>query len=315
VIWSFSHSRSFKRCQRHWYFKTYVANANAKKDPLRREAYLLSKLQTISAWRGQIVDDVIARTIIPALNGKYEPTLAAILTIAKRTFEAQLAFGRRHGVRDPGFSRAKAGDAFAAFYAVEYGGTVSEEEIERAWAEIKEALANLFEMHKLLATLKSSTYIIAQRTLTFAHLGITVRAVPDVIAFYEKHPPFIVDWKVHTSGMQEYRLQLALYALALTRCTPHRDFPEFVAWLDPTEIRLAEAQLLTKNLRAYALSKGDIDEVEAYIAESATQMLLATGSEPHGQLRPVDFPATDFPEVCEQCPYRSLCWEKVDDGP
>lgn len=315
MIWSFFHSRVFKRCQRHWYFKTYVANANAKKDPLRREAYILSKLQTVSAWRGQIVDQVITRTIIPALNAKRELTLAAITTNANKIFTTQLAFARRHGVRDPEFSQSKVGEAFAAFYAVEYGKTVAEGEIERAWAEIKGALANLFEMHELLATLKASTYVIAQRTLTFTHLGVTVRAVPDVIAFYADQPPLIVDWKVHTFGLQEYRLQLALYAIALTRCTPHRDFPEPLARLAPTDIRLTEAQLLTKKLRAYALSEMDIDEVEAYIAESATQMLLATGGAPNGQLRPVDFPATDFPEVCEQCPYRSLCWEKVDDGP
>jgi hypothetical protein len=315
VIWSFSHSRAFKRCQRHWYFKTCVANANAKKDPLRREAYLLSKLQTVSAWRGQIIDHVITWTIVPALNAKREPKLTAITANAKKIFDAQLDFGRRHGVRDPGFSRSKAGEAFAAFHAVEYGGMVSENDLDRAWAEIKRALANLFEMHELLTTLMSSTYVIAQRTLTFGHLRVTIRAVPDVIAFYKDQPPLIVDWKVHTFGMQEYRLQLALYAIALTRCTPHRDFPESLARLSPIDIRLAEAQLLTRKLRTYALSEGDIDEVEAYIAESTTQMLLATGGEPNGQLRPVDFPATDFPEVCEQCPYRSLCWEKVDNGP
>ena len=60
MIWSISESKTFKRCQRQWYFKNCVASALAKKDPIRREAYLLSKLQTISGWRGQIVDSVLS---------------------------------------------------------------------------------------------------------------------------------------------------------------------------------------------------------------------------------------------------------------
>ena len=57
--WSYSSSRSFKQCQKQWFFKNVVASAKSK-DPFRRRAYMLSKLQSISAWRGKIVDDVIS---------------------------------------------------------------------------------------------------------------------------------------------------------------------------------------------------------------------------------------------------------------
>lgn len=65
--WSYSASRSFRQCQRQWFFKNVVASARAK-DPFRKRAYLLSKLQSVSAWRGRIVDDVISNLIIPQLN-------------------------------------------------------------------------------------------------------------------------------------------------------------------------------------------------------------------------------------------------------
>jgi hypothetical protein len=65
--WSYSASRNFRQCQRQWYFKNIVASARAK-EPLRRRAYLLSKLQSVSAWRGKIVDDVISKTLIPRIN-------------------------------------------------------------------------------------------------------------------------------------------------------------------------------------------------------------------------------------------------------
>lgn len=74
MIWSFSDSRTFDRCQRQWYFGEVVANAVAKA-PVRHEAYLLSKLQSVSAWRGQVVDSTIGSVLVPALNERRPPSL------------------------------------------------------------------------------------------------------------------------------------------------------------------------------------------------------------------------------------------------
>lgn len=65
--WSYSASRSFRQCQRQWFFKNIVASARAN-EPLRRRAYLLSKLQSVSAWRGKVVDDIISKTLVPSLS-------------------------------------------------------------------------------------------------------------------------------------------------------------------------------------------------------------------------------------------------------
>jgi hypothetical protein len=54
MIWSFSKSRIFRKCQRQWFYKGCRASARPN-DPVRRAADLLSKLQILSAWRGQIV--------------------------------------------------------------------------------------------------------------------------------------------------------------------------------------------------------------------------------------------------------------------
>jgi hypothetical protein len=89
--WSHSASRSFRKCQRQWYFKNVVANARAK-EPLRRRAYLLSKLQSVSAWRGKIVDDVISKTIIPGINRRSPITLRDAKTRARQLYDTQLAY-------------------------------------------------------------------------------------------------------------------------------------------------------------------------------------------------------------------------------
>jgi hypothetical protein len=138
---------------------------------------------------------------------------------------------------------------------------------------------------------------------------MTVRAVPDVIAFYRSRPPLIVDWKVHALGLREAWLQLATYAVALVRCYPHRDFPADHGRWRVQEVQLAEAQLLTNRIRRYELTGEDEEAVDAYIAESVTQMLLATGGRKGKELTPADFPVAASPDACRRCLFRKPCWE------
>lgn len=311
MIWSFSDSRTFARCQRQWYFGEVVANAIAKKHPTRREAYLLSKLQTVSAWRGQIVDATIGAVLVPALNKRRMPSLDECLRHAIRLFDTQLAFARRHGLRDAEMKPAQAGEEFAAFFEVEYGSGVPEADIARARNEIEQALTNLFGMTDLMSDLRRARYTVAQRPLQFRHDGQPVKAVPDLISFFHDEPPLIVDWKVHFFGVKDYRLQLATYAIALTRCNAHKDFPASAKPSEPTDVRLVEAQLLTGQLRRYPLTGEDVNEVEDHISASAEQMALALDGRKFGDLGPEDFPVTIFPETCQGCRFRSLCWKET----
>lgn len=310
MIWSISESRTFRRCQRQWYFKNCVANANAKRDPLRRQAYLLGKLQSISAWRGQLVDSVISDFVIPALNVKRALTLGPVKARARELFDTQLTCARAHRIREPGLSPTKLGSSFAAFHCMEYGGEIAEDEVARAWTEVDTALTNLFQLRELAESIKAASYLVAQRALCFQHSGVTVRAVPDLIAFYDGAPPAIIDWKVHSFGIQEAWLQLGAYAVALVSCKPHVDFP--ASWKDrvPADLRLIEAQLLTRTVREYRVTEESLASIDAYIAESVTHMLLATGNRDSSELGPEDFPVTTHPETCQRCPYRSICWEE-----
>jgi hypothetical protein len=311
MVWSISESRGFRQCQRRWYFKNFVANAVAKKDPVRREAYLLSKLQSISAWRGQIVDLVISDTLVPALNARRRVTLADLKQRAKYHFDTQLACARAHRLWEAGVSPSQLGDRFAAFYCVEYGGTINEEEVTRAWAEIECALENLCKMQELSAELKTARYIITQRALQFKHSDMTVRAVPDLIAFFDDAPPLIVDWKVHVFGLQEAWLQLSAYAVALVRCGPHNDFPSDLSRYRETDVRLAEAQLLTNQLRRFVIGEDEVMQVDSYIAESVVQMQLATEGRRGAELTADDFAVTSSPDLCQRCPFRKLCWKEL----
>jgi len=309
VIWSISASRTFRRCQRQWYFKSLVANANAKKDPVRRRAYLLSKLQSIWAWRGQIVDSVISDRLVRAINAGGTITLADARAEARRLFDLQLAFAREHRLHEPGMSVTKAGDAFAAFYCMEYDGEIDDNEIERAWQDVEMALGTLYKLRDVADAMKSARYLVAQRALCFSHSGETVRAVPDLIAFHDDQPPMIIDWKVHTLGQHEAWLQLGTYAVALALCSPHNDFPQGRQWV-ATDIRLLEVQLLTGVVRQHHVTEESARDIDAYIADSVNQIRLAMQRKDKRALAPEDFPTTSYAEACSWCPYKVLCWEE-----
>jgi hypothetical protein len=307
MIWSFSESRIFRKCQRQWFYKACCASARSQ-DPARREAYLLSKLQSISAWRGQIVDTVVEQVLVPALNQGNRPMLNEVLATARMIFEKQLAFGRQHRVRNPGFKVTEAGDSFAAFYAVEYGNGISDIEAAAAWADVEKALRNLFGLIEFKNLLRTAKYRIAQRSLLFEHAGAKVRAVPDLIAFFADRPPVIVDWKVHTFGVRDYRDQLLTYAIALMRAKPHRDFPSNLNCWKEFDVELIEVQLLRGVIRRHSVEEADVQATDQRIAESIVTLQLARGGQEDEKLSADDFPAAFEPRTCQTCPYRKLCW-------
>lgn len=297
----------FRKCQRQWFYKACCASAKAK-DPTRREAYLLSKLQSVSAWRGQIVDAVVEQSLVPALNRRERPMLNRVLAIARALFDKQLAFGRQNLVRQPGFKVTEAGDSFAAFYVIEYGDGLKESDITSAWSDVEKALRNLFGLKDLKELLRAADYRIAQRSLIFDHAGAKVRAVPDLVAFFPYRPPAIVDWKVHTFGIRDYRDQLLTYALALMRAKPHKDFPvDLLRWNVP-DVELLEVQLLRGIIRRHTVQPDDIEAAEERIAESIVAIQLARGGMDDGQLTAEEFPTAFDPRICQSCSYRKLCW-------
>jgi PD-(D/E)XK nuclease superfamily len=307
LIWSISDSKTFRRCQRQWYYKAIAGSARAA-DPFRRKLYLLGKLQSISAWRGQIVDSVITDVLIPAIGWKRRVTLEQLKNAARQRFQRQLACARKHELLSPGFSPTALGEDFAAFHCLQYGQGIDESELKKAGEEVEQALTNLFSMDAVKELLKSATRLVAQRALLFDHSGVKVRAVPDVVAFFNNRPPVIVDWKVHFFGLDEAWRQLAVYALALTRCKPHRDFPAEIGKYAVGEIELVEVQLLTNQVRRFTLEQDEVEAAEAYIAESVTEMTLAVDGRKADELSAEEFSVAWFRSSCQACGYKCVCW-------
>ncbi len=310
MIVSFSSLRQFRKCRRQWCFKMF-ADFRGEKDSFRRELHLLSKLQSVYAWRGSLVDYVIGVRVIPALSRGWSLNKDSIINFARTVFDKQIAFARAQRLREPGMTATKGGESFAALSVFEFGGQLNEDILDTAWADVETALANLLEMTELLDSLRNASQLISQRPLAFEHFGMTFKAVPDLIAFFENQPPLIVDWKVHSRSMKDYRLQLAIYALALHRCPPHRDFPPELKNYSPTDYRLIEAQLLTNIKREHTFSLEDLNLTDDHITAAMSEIKLALDGKASRELDPYDFPITSNPDNCGRCNFRKPCMEET----
>jgi len=294
----------FRRCPRQWYYKNIVASAIAK-DQHRRKIYLLGKLQSVSAWRGQIVDRLISVVIVNRLRKGQKITLEEAKRLAHEQFSRDLSFARSHNdLKDVNASLHD----FVALRELYYRESIQDRDLELALSEIDLALSNLFNMQEIKSVLKEASLLVSQRTLVFHHCGTSVRAVPDLIVFSNGRAPLIVDWKVHSFGIQEAWLQLAVYAMALTRCRPHKDFPSNIKTFEPKDTELVEAQLLTGNTRRYHLEGDEVERAEAYIAESVDEIELAIAGRKYQELSDEDFGVTNFASTCKGCGFREICW-------
>ncbi|MEM9954852.1 MAG: PD-(D/E)XK nuclease family protein [Chloroflexota bacterium] len=309
MVWSYSSSRTFQRCQKQWFIKQHYVSARAKKDPRRRQAYLYSTLQSLPAWRGSLVDTIITKNfVLPIDRGSKLPSKNHLLKAAWRLFKHQLQFAKRNRAWEEDMTRKKAGDDFASLFPVVYGGDMSDEAIDQMWSDIEQSLINFRESDELMSMILDGSKLAAQRPLTFTLDDTNVKMIPDLIVFYDKAPPLIIDWKVQQTGYHNARRQLASYALALANCKPHKDFPDSFE-VDAVNIRLLEMQLLTNQQRFYSLSQADIEASIAYISQTQDDINLATENSPKS-LTFDNFPSTNDPSVCERCNFQKICWEQ-----
>jgi len=299
VRWSFSQYNTFQRCQRQWYYRHIYASSRAL-DEGRRNAYYLSKLTNVKAWRGKIVDNVISNVVVPAIDRGQSIDLQEARKAAWNRFTYQKQLGLQQGP-------IHSGD-FRGFLEVENGSQPTQADFDNAWSDVGLALKSFFDCSFVWNALQKAHICKTQRLIPFSFDDASLIAVPDIICFYTERAPLIIDWKVQSNPIGNYWVQLATYALALTRCKPHCDWPAFPSDIGPSDIDLAEVQLLTNTVRTHVVTPEEVEELEEMIACSAAEMLLARRGMKPKDLCAQDFPTARGPGTCHYCSFKKLCW-------
>ena len=310
MIWSFSTYRQFKRCQRQWFYKNVYGNSRCN-DPSRNEAFILGQLKSLSAWRGDVVDKTLSNFIIPSINSKKALNLADSISYAKKLCRRQLDFAKLKSYRD-GKAKSNSGLDYCALFPLEYDIPISTDDLKELWREIESSLANFHKNELILRYLITSSKLLAQRPLIFQVGEISLRGVPDLIAFYEKEPPRIIDWKVHSFGTKAYDEQLIIYALALSRCKPHVDFPTSLTSFKVESFNISEYQMLLDVVRDYEITSDRLEDVESMIDASLLDMNLSGAMKKINETEVNAFETTKFPENCQTCAFKKICWERTE---
>jgi len=307
--WSISASNIFFQCPKKWYYETVFASSRAI-NPQRKEAYLLKHLQSVYAWRGKLVDQVISRFMVPRLNRHEKVGLDDLLNYANISLEEQLSFAKAQLYKSNGVKTNA--HNYCALFELEYDGSLNEECIQQAKEEVGSSLTNLMNSHIINEIAEESSHLVAQRTLQFQFAKVTVKCTPDLIAFFNDRPPKIFDWKVETPKHKEHWLQLGIYGVALSRVNPHKDFPaeQHKNLTDPTKIGLVEFQLLRNQELKYSLTDDDVTDIENYIFMSSTRMQQMTNGGALPELLINILPTARFPETCTRCKFRKICWKE-----
>lgn len=303
---SYSAWRTYQLCQRKWLFSSAIKAPRTKND-FRKTVNILSNVQSIDAWRGEIVDYTISNFIIRGLNKDICYTLEDAIEYARKISRKRYDFAKEKRYWKDGIVKSHCPDEYSALFCFEFGKGEQNGEFKRVWNEIELALSNFFGNEELIDELEDmDNMLLTQRPLHLNIDGFKLKGIPDLIIFHKNKPPHIIDWKVHQTGNKTYNEQLLIYSLALSKSN-HKDFPDYFKNFGILDYKLSEYQLLINEHRQYSVTTEYIEEIEATIVENAYQLHLAGGNVNFKDLNLDDFEYTNNPKNCLTCPYQKIC--------
>lgn len=302
--WSFSASRSFARCPRRYYYGQIAAHHSSRRDPLRREAFLLNQRKSLSLWRGNLVHKAIEQLVVPAWKYRHRPNWEDVIARMRATAARQLEFSARGCYREAGMTKKKAGEAYCALVGHGLGETLSDGDVEAALDTAEQALRNLAAMTDLQARITAHRPLFAEVRVPATYDGVSINAQIDLLYFRQYGHPTIIEWKTYESTVGDSELQGALYAWALKNHDRwHVEQPEAV--------QILEVQLLKSAVIAHQVSSDSLVALEDKIYRSVCDIRAVAGDAKYANVDIADFPLTRNAQNCAYCSFRPLCSDRL----
>jgi PD-(D/E)XK nuclease superfamily protein len=295
--WSHTQHGLLRECVRRWYFQYRMADGWAP-DGMRREAFVLKRLQSIPMWWGDLIHHGIANWVVPAWQRGEEPDLAGAAEATIDLARHQYAFSRDRLYRDR-YRSPKKEAAYAALQHHEYGEEDGRE--ARTADVIREAFSQLSNVAAEAGVRTGATIELVEKLLDLPIYGVTLWAKLDLVLRHIDGILLVIDWKTGANDGDPRQF----YAYALM-CTEH---PELKVPLD--RLRLRAVNLAAGSVRDFDVREDDLDRVASRIYEDAKLMeaLPAPESEQAGREVLASIPPAHSPRVCQHCPFRRPCLE------
>lgn len=295
--WSISTHNTIRLCQRQFFFAHLMASHNARA-LARREAHQLKQLQHIPQWQSSIIHNVLALYVVPNLQAGRLVDVADLVDRALEMAQRQFSFSENGLYREQ--TKKDAGDNYCALFAHEHQQPVPADLFVKLHSLFDTCFANLAGQTELLKCLAQAYRHEAECSYPFKISDAQVQAKIDLLCWRDDAHPIIVDWKVAASETSNYERQLAVYALAVFKNFKKRG-------ISPESITLIEVNLLANQVRHYAFDAARLEQVEAFIYRSVSDMeALHAGKNFDGQ--DIDaYEIADKAVSCQYCNFVSIC--------
>ena len=278
-----------------------MAHHNAKKDPIRREVYLIKQLSSLSAWRGRLVHLALEKYFVPSLENRNIISGDELTSKTLALAQKQLAFSRQKKYRQDGTTKTKAGDAFLALKIHEGDCHLERRQIETVFEDIKICYQNLYSHSRFIDFIsKQADWYQTEFRLSFKSNQTTVVAQPDLVIGYGEKKICIIDWKTGRDRTYDRSKQLYLYALAVIKSNRWSNY-------ELRDILLVEANLLQNKFIKYTLDRFQESEIEDFLADSISKIEAVTGDSKYDLDRLDDYAYASNPSSCQHCNFASMC--------
>lgn len=300
--WSFSADRSFRRCQRAYFFKDIAAWHNGR-EPMRREAFVRKQLKSLDLWRGSVVHTAIQRYVVPCWQMRKAIDWDDVVCQAQQLAERQYSFSKARRYRD-GISKTKAGDDYCALVFHEQPDGTTEEHVRESIAGVETALRNLSRMDDLLKHIQGRNKYLCEVPVPVTYHGVNITGQIDLMFFRGYGQPTIIDWKCYDSvSGSDANLQTALYAWLLCKNAKW-------AVTNPESVELMEVRLGTDpGVIRHVFNARRFEELEDRIFQSVEEIRALCGGGAYKDQDLADYAFANNPNSCAFCAFRKLCQE------
>ena len=300
--WSISAHNCFVSCQRKYFFRYIMAHHNAK-DTLRREAYLVSQLSSLDAWKGKLVHSALETYFTPSLQ---DNNLISYIELTQKTLDLgkkQLEFSQQKRYREAGITKTKAGEKYLALKIHETEKSIKSEAIEKVFNEIKECYQNLYNYQKFIDfLLNQASWCETEFRLSFKLDGVTITGQPDLLVGYGDRKICVIDWKTGKNPNSDYSNQLRIYGLSVVNSSRWSAY-------DLSDLLLLEASLFQDKFNKMYLEKIHKLAIETFISNSISDIKTVTGDRKYSLDDLKNYSYAKNTNYCKYCSFESICQE------
>jgi CRISPR/Cas system-associated exonuclease Cas4 (RecB family) len=297
--WSFSSHRTFRRCQRQYFFGSIAANHKTK-DRIRKEAYLLKQVKQLSTWKGTIIHQGIHKFVIPYLIDRKSIDWSAVsdktLDLAKRQF----AFSKALKYRQQGIAKSHHDD-YCILTEHDRGEEVPTEIIDKIYNDIIDCLNGTTFQKEIIPFVEGQKGYYSERNLSQKYEGAQISAVADLIFTRPSGSVAIVDWKYEQDySFGDHKHQVALYGWVLKH-----------QWniANPELIELYEVQLREGRIVRHEFNLSVMEELEDLMFQSIHEIRALCEDRKYADQDINDFEFARSGNSCAFCSFVKLCRE------